>query len=322
MLTTAAVARRAGRVLDAIPPASGAVVMGTGIVSISLADGGYDTLSRALLALAAVVWVGLVAVVAGRVARDPPRARLEACSPAALTGIADTAVLGSRVALLGWHRVGAALLVVAFCFWLALVPSVLRRWTTPTVGTSFMLVVSTESLAVLAAILAGADRILWLAVVSLVALALGLAAYVFVLSRFDLRQLLVGRGDHWVAGGALAIATLACALVAQAVQGIGALHHLRAGLGVVSLALWAAAALWLPALLAGELVSLRPAYDVRRWSTVFPVGMYAASSFVVGDVEGIGGLVDFTRVWIWVAFAVWLVVFVGLLRRGLALWRE
>ncbi|MGH3004244.1 MAG: tellurite resistance/C4-dicarboxylate transporter family protein, partial [Gaiellaceae bacterium] len=229
--TRGALLRPAARVIGAVPPASGAVVMGTGIISIDLAVDGRETLSRVLLGLAAVVWVGLGLVVTGRVIADRPRARLEAASPAALTGIAGTAVLGARVAQLGWHRVGAVLLGLAFCLWLALVPRVVRRWSTPTVGVSFVLVVATESLAVLAAVLAARERVLWLAVVAYVALALGLVAYAFVLARFDLRQLLVGRGDHWVAGGALAIATLACGRAAEAADRIGALHRLSGGTG-------------------------------------------------------------------------------------------
>jgi hypothetical protein len=39
--------------------------------------------------------------------------------------------------------------------------------------------------------------------------------------------------------------------------------------------------LWLPVLLLDEALHPRPRYDVRRWSTVFPVGMYAACSFAV-----------------------------------------
>jgi tellurite resistance protein TehA-like permease len=187
---------------------------------------------------------------------------------------------------------------------------------------SFVLAVSTESLAVLAAILAAAEGTLWLAVAALVAVALGLVAYVFVLVRFDLRQLLVGHGDHWVAGGALAIAALACGKAAVAAGAIGSLNGMSDSLGTTALALWAAAMIWLPALLVCEIVAPRLRYDARRWSTVFPVGMYAACSFTVGGVEEIDGMVDFARVWIWIGFAVWLVFLVGLVRRGFAIWNE
>lgn len=313
---------RARRVLAAVPPASGAVVMGTSIVSIDFTIDGRETLSRALLALAALAWAGLGLLVGARVLADRPRAQREAASPAALTGVAGTAVLGARVALLGWTHVAEALLAVALCLWLALVPRVLRAWAAPTVGVSFVLTVATESLAVLAAVLAVQQRIAWLAVAALAALALGLVAYVFVLARFDLRQLLVGRGDHWVAGGALAIATLACGRAAQAARAVQLLHPLVGGLDVASLALWASAAAWLPALLACEAAAPRLDYDARRWSTVFPFGMYAACSFVAGDVAAVGGIADFARAWIWVAFAVWLAAAAGLVRRGVVLYRE
>ena len=112
------------------------------------------------------------------------------------------------------------LLVIALALLLVLVPCVLARWRTPTVGLSFLLVVATESVAVLAARVGLVHE-------ALVPLALGLAFYAFVLARFDLRQVLEGGGDHWIAGGALAIAALACA---------------RCGLHTLALAVWAAAA--------------------------------------------------------------------------------
>lgn len=43
-------ARAVERILTAIPPASGSVVMGTGIVSVALSLHGQETLSRILLA--------------------------------------------------------------------------------------------------------------------------------------------------------------------------------------------------------------------------------------------------------------------------------
>jgi tellurite resistance protein TehA-like permease len=80
--------------------------------------------------------------------------------------------------------------------------------------------------------------------------------------------------------------------------------------------------LWLPMLLVAEALRPRLRYDVRRWSTVFPVGMYAACSFVVGTVAHASGITDFARVWVWVGLAVWAVVFAAMLRRGYQLPRQ
>jgi hypothetical protein len=54
---------------------------------------------------------------------------------------------------------------------------------------------------------------------------------------------------------------------------------------------------------------------------VFPLGMYAACSFVVGALVTATAITDFARVWVWVSAAVWVVVFAAMLRRGLQLAR-
>ncbi|MGO9903756.1 MAG: hypothetical protein ACLP0J_29750 [Solirubrobacteraceae bacterium] len=58
----------------------------------------------------------------------------------------------------------------------------------------------------------------------------------------------------------------------------------------------------------------KPAAALRRaaLSTVFPLGMHAACSFVVGAVATATAITDFARVWVWVSAAVWLVVFAAL----------
>jgi len=310
-----------GRVLAAIPPASGAVVMGTGIVSIGLSLDSHETLSRALLAIDAVVWIALGLLLASRLAWDRDRARLEARSPAALTGVAGTAVLGTRLVLLGWSWAGIGLLAIAVSFWLLLLPPVLGHWKTPTVGVSFVLTVSTESLAVLAATIAEREGSTGLLDASLAPFLLGLVFYLFVISRFDLRQLLVGRGDHWITGGALAISTLAAGRITLGAQSLGALGGIEEALQDVSLALWGLTMVWLPVLLAAEAQRPRLEYDVRRWSTVFPVGMYAACSFIAGAAASAPALTDFARVWVWAGLGVWVVVFVAMLRNGIRLAR-
>jgi hypothetical protein len=128
-----------------------------------------------------------------------------------LTGVAATEVLGSRLIMLGWNWAGIMLLVIALVLWLALLRPVLTHWAVPTIGVSFLLTVSTESLAVLSGSVAAAEGARWLLDVALAPFVLGLAFYAFVFARFDFRQLGLGHGDHWITGGALAISTLAAA---------------------------------------------------------------------------------------------------------------
>jgi tellurite resistance protein TehA-like permease len=274
--------------------------MGTGIVSVALALDGEETLSRLLFAVAAAGWLVSAIAACGR-------ARV----PASLTGVAGTAVLGARAALLGWGRVATAALAVALVLWLLLVPDLLRAPRERAVGTSFLVVVATESLAVLAALVSEVDDVRWLATAATAPLVLGLAAYPLVARRFDLRELAAGHGDQWVAGGALAIAALACAEVGGATT--GALHTT---LDHGALVAWVLAIAWLPVLVAGELRGPRRGFDLRRWATVFPVGMYAACSFLVAGADDLRSIGTFARAWVWVALAVWSLAFAGALRRA------
>jgi len=309
------------RTLDAIPPASGAVVMGTGIVSIALSLDGHETISRVLLVLDVVIWVALIVLLPARAARDHGRFRADVRTPAALTSVAGTAVLGTRLTLLGWDWAGVASLMIAFLLWAALLAPVLAHWRTPTVGASLVLTVSTESLAVLAATLAIADQAHWLLVAAIAPFGLGLAFYVFVIARFDLRQLAIGHGDHWITGGALAIATLAAGKITTGAKALAVLGGASGTLKSVSLGLWALTILWLPVLLLAEALRPRPGYDVRRWSTVFPVGMYAACSFAVGKVDHATAITRFARIWVWVALAVWAVVCAAMIGRAVQIVR-
>lgn len=310
------------RVLSAVPPASGAAVMGTGIVSIGLLLDGVRILSLILLVIDAAIWIALVELLPARALSDWTRFRVDLRGPAALTSIAGTGVLGTRLTLAGWAGAGAGLLVVALVIWLGLVPYVLRHWQVPTIGASFIVTVCTESLALLGATLALSAHEPWLFYASLVPFGLGLAFYLAVLVRFDFRQLLVGRGDHWVTGGALAISTVTAGRIELAAAHLHLLTGGHAALRDLSLALWVATMLWLPFLVAGEIIRPRLGYDVRRWSTVFPVGMYAACSMIVGAATGVHGIADFGRVWVWVGVGVWAVVFVAMARRAPSLVRD
>jgi hypothetical protein len=309
------------RIATAIPPASGAMVLATMSLSLAFSFDGLKAISRVLLVLGAVAWIALGLLLAARTLRERDRVKSEARSPAALTGVAGTALLGARLTLVGWTTAGIALLIVALGFWVVLLRSVLDHWVTPTVGGSLALAVSTEALAVLCAVLGVREGASWLLGAAIAPFLLGLGFYVFVMARFDLGQISLGQGDHWITAGAVALAATAAARITI---GANHLHSLTAVTGVlktVSLALWLLILVWLPILVVAEVVRPRLHYDARRWSTVFPVGTHAACSFGVGAAVGAGAITTFGRVWVWVGLAVWLLVFVAMVRTGAALAR-
>lgn len=282
--------------------------MGTGIVSVALELAGHHLLSKIFLVLTAFAWIAFVVLIGLGARRHRSVLGTETRTPAALTAVAATAVLGSRLDGAGLRVEAGALLIVGGGLWAALSLLLVRARELPSTGSSFMVTVAPESLGVLAAGIAVTAHSAWLTWPALVACAFGLASYPLVLVRFDLRQLSSGAGDQWVAGGALAISALATSEVGVAAKRVDALRGLVPALHTVSVVLWVLGVLWLVVLVASEAAWPRLGYDLRRWSTVFPVGMYCACSFAVGRSAGPSSLITFASIWVWVSVAVWAVV--------------
>ncbi|MFF7747707.1 tellurite resistance/C4-dicarboxylate transporter family protein [Streptomyces sp. NPDC007971] len=295
------------------PPAAGAAVMATGIVSVDLHLAGAETLSRVFLWLACIAWVALAAHFAVRLVGQWERWVTEARSPGALTAVAATTVLGTRISALGLQHLAQTSLALAALLWPPLLVLVVRHWRPRMPGAVFLCCVATEGLAVLAATLAAATTTAWLARAAMVLFWLGLVLYGLALVHFDLRQVLEGPGDQWIAGGALAISALAGARLLSADSARlylwndddrGVLRDTTVVLLVLDLA-------WYVVLLAAEAVRPRPGYDTRRWATVFPMGMTAAATLSVVAAVGGAWLTGPGRVLVWVAVAAWLVVAAG-----------
>ncbi|MHA5053841.1 tellurite resistance/C4-dicarboxylate transporter family protein [Streptomyces sp. SD15] len=295
------------------PPSDGAAVMATGIISVGLYETGHETLSRIALVLTAVAWLGLAADFVVRLLRERVRWVAEAGTPGALTAVAATTVLGTRLTTLGRQEVAEALLALSAVLWPGLLFLVVRRFRPRMPGAVFLGCVATQGLAVLGAVLAPVTHADWLAHTALVLFWLGIVLYVVALLCFDFREIAVGTGDHWIAGGALAISALAGSKLIAA-------HHVNAYLwndddsGVlraVTLALAVLSLGWYGVLVLAELGWPRPRYDVRRWATVFPMGMTAAAALSVAAAADVPWLRGTGQVLLWIAVAAWLAIAAG-----------
>ncbi|MCX3058358.1 tellurite resistance/C4-dicarboxylate transporter family protein [Streptomyces beihaiensis] len=295
-----------------MPPAAGAAVMATGIVSVGLHTVGPEALSVLLLALGSALWLVLAYDYTDRFVRDRARWEREADSPPALTAVAATTVLGTRYALLGWDWLAGVLLVIAVVVWPVLLYVVVRHWRPRMPGAVFLGTVATQGLAVLGATLSARLGVAWLGYAAMVMFWFGLVVYVAAFMRFELRQVLTGAGDHWVAGGALAISTLAAAklVLADRAEGLWNTDESQVLRDMCGLLL-ASAAAWYVVLAVAELVEPRPRYDVRRWSTVFPMGMTAAATLAVATAVDTSWLTGPGRVLVWIGLAAWLAAAVG-----------
>jgi voltage-gated anion channel len=281
-VSAAAQANRGTRLL---PPGGFAVVMATGAVSVAAHEDGLRWVSAALGVLAAVVYAVLAARVAAGAARDPRATAHHLAQPAVfglLTLVVATDVLATRVQLANDRTVALVLAALALAAWLPLAPAAVR--VARSIGRAarrrvahggwLNLVVATQSLAIVAGqaswtgqAIPDAGDALW---------ALGLLLYAALIVDVLPRTLAAWREprrhapDSWIVMGALAISTLA-----------GAVLHI-AGAPTVTWAIATVAYAGLIVLEARVALAHASPDAAARWSTVFPLGMYAACSHAVG----------------------------------------
>ncbi|GGW90356.1 hypothetical protein [Streptomyces lomondensis] len=269
----------------------------TGTLSVGLDSAGYGVLSRIAVVLACAAWLGAIA-------HAVRRAAWRAETATALTFVAATAVVGTGLSAAGRQRSAAALLALAALLWTPLLASgVPRRH-----GTVFLRCVATQGLAVLGATLAAAESAAWLAHAALTLFWLGLVLYCLALFRFEPRQVGEGAGDHWLAGGALAVSALAGAKLLSADSERLYLWNDddHAVLSRVTVALLVLTAICCVALFTAELFWPRRRYDVRRWATVFAAVVTATAALAVAAALDAPWLDGLGEALLWLAVAAWL----------------
>lgn len=312
-----------------------ALVMATGIMSVALDIAGAGWLSAALLWLTIISFLVLAAGYGWRLvsyrrefladAADPPKAF------AFFTVVAGADVLGARLALDGDLAATAVLLVFSGLVWLVLsygmpLGLVTRHGTrsalTGVNGTWFLWTVGTQSLAVSATALMPASGGL-LPAIAVTAWSAGVVLYLLI-AGLVLAGLFQNPLDpavltpaYWVFMGATAISVLAGGklLVLPQVPLLTAVRPVVAGLSVI---LWSFGT-WLIPFLIGLGIwrhvvrGVRLRYEPPLWSMVFPLGMYCVASHTLGGALHVRWLATLGRDATWVAFAVWLAVFAGML---------
>jgi tellurite resistance protein TehA-like permease len=290
-----------------------AFVMATGIVSVAARLQGLATFSEVAFTVAVLGWSVLAAVLCvQRLRSEPRRPRLES-----FAFVAATAVLGARFSYAGSNVVALALWALAIAAWFVLL--VRRPELTPANGSWFLVVVGTEALAVLGSLIARRlDGDLLPA--ALTWWALGLALYPFVAAAIavGLRSRPRFGPDLWITMGALAIATLAGTELLDAARALHALGAFRLVLRDVAIATWVFASTWILPLAVAE--ARNPAgwrYCSGRWSFVFPLGMYAVATQMLGKAAHLGPLSELAHAFFAIAVLAWALALGGLGRRAI-----
>ncbi len=334
--------------LAKMPPAYFALVMATGILAIACQLANIPTLPRALATVNIVAYAILWLLTLLRIVRHTKAFLADFSShsrgPGFFTTIAATSVVGTHLVILD-QSFGAARLLwgVAFVLWLVLTYTVFTALTIkeekPSLadglnGGWLTVVVATQSLVVLGCAskieFGGSHEVVMLALTSLW-LAGGML-YIWMIALIFYRYLFLKFSPsdlsppYWINMGAMAISTLAGALLVKAAPSSPLLTSLLPFLKGFTLLYWATATWWIPMLIVlgawRHVVRRVPlAYDPLYWGLVFPLGMYATATYRLSEILDAPILMNVTNAFVAMALVAWSLTTIGLIgtiARGIA----
>jgi tellurite resistance protein TehA-like permease len=318
-----------------------ALVMATGIVSIAAHFLGMEPIAQGLLWFNVVAYVILWILTFARFVKYRASFMADLISHGRsvlfLTIVAGTCVLGSQFAILTPYLPVAALLwAFGLGLWLALIYTfftvVTVREPKPAFesvinGSWLLVVVSTESLCVLGALvdntLGGTKFVL---LISLAMYLIGALLYIPFITLILYRWMFFSMKPadltppYWINMGALAISTLAGSRLLLTAKDWDFLQGIAPFLLGLTLLYWCMATWWIPLLVIVGIwrhvvqhVLLR--YDPQYWAMVFPLGMYTVATFVLIKATGLTMLNFIPQIFVFIALLAWLLTFLGLVRQ-------
>ena len=329
-----------GRIAS-LHPAYFAMVMATGIVSIAARLLGLTSIAGLLFALNLIFYPTLVVLTAIRIIQYRERVLADLLdhgrSVGFFTTVAGTCVLGSQfVIVTGLWRPAAVLWAIGILLWGVITYGVLALLTVkehkPPMpeglsGGWLVTVVAAQSVSVLGTQLAAGfgSREALVLFFSLVLWLGGGMLYIWIISLIFFRYtfFIMAPSDlgppYWINMGAVAISTLAGALLVAAAPASALLQELAPFLKGMTLLFWATATWWIPMLVIlgvwRHLIRRFPLrYDPLYWGAVFPLGMYTVCTYRLAQIVDVPGLMAVPRAFIWVALLAWTATLLGLVQ--------
>ena len=327
-------------------PASFAMVMATGIVSIAAQLRGMPTIAVVLLWLNLVLYVVLWLLTAVRLARYRKRFMADLFDHSRCVGfftiVAGTCVLGNQfVVVITCPQIALGLWYAGIVLWALLTYTIFTILTVksekPSLGEGLsggwlVAVVAAQSVSALGGLLAIEFEsarelviffvlVMWLGGGMLYIWIIALIFYRYTFFPIDPRQL---APPYWINMGAMAISTLAGTVLVSRARESHLLTELLPFVKGLTLLFWATATWWIPLLVVlgvwRHIVRKVPlTYDVVYWSAVFPLGMYTACTHRLAEAINAAFLDIVPRYFVFIALAAWVLTFLGLLWRTVQL---
>ncbi|TAN13991.1 MAG: C4-dicarboxylate ABC transporter [Burkholderiaceae bacterium] len=318
------------------------MVMATGIVSLAAYLLGVPVLPHALFALNWVLFVIICLLAIARVIWYPWRTLGDLVdhlrAPGFFTFVAACSILASQSLLIGKSLpVAAALGTIGGLAWIVLTYTIFTVLTVksnkPSLdhginGGWLLAVVATQSMAVIGAQIAGEvpqparmelnyfALSMWLFGGMLYIWMMSLIFYRYTFFEFSPADL---SPPYWINMGAMAISTLAGALLIVNAPHAPFLESTLPFLKGFTVFYWATGTWWIPMLFVLAIwrhgIRRFPfTYDPMYWGAVFPIGMYAASTLRMKQAMGLDFLGLLPQLMFGIGLVTWVVLFIGQLR--------